>query len=121
MHAVTAASLPLACLSLCFCRALPLDPPALLTLGAGAIYGWWWMWMLRLPRGWGPLLFQLSIDQTVGAAVVNSGFLITLWITQAAVAGQLLPLGWVGQPASTACLPVSLHHIILSCIHAGYC
>lgn len=40
-----------------------------------------------------PVLFQLSLDQTFGASVLNSGFLVSLWVVQALVAGTLFPLG----------------------------
>lgn len=42
-----------------------------------------------------PVLFQLSLDQTFGASVLNSGFLVSLWVVQALVAGTLFPLGCV--------------------------
>lgn len=45
-----------------------------------------------------PVLFQLSLDQTFGASVLNSGFLVSLWAVQALVAGTLFPLGCVHAP-----------------------
>jgi hypothetical protein len=35
------------------------------------------------------------VDQTAGAALVNSGFLISLWIAQRFVGGELLPLRYL--------------------------
>ena len=52
--------------------------------------------MARLPGKYGPVFMQLAVDQTVGAAVVNSGFLISLWLLQGLVNGTLFPLRSVG-------------------------
>jgi hypothetical protein len=35
---------------------------------------------------------MLSLDQSIGASCVNSGFLISLWLTQALVYGHFFPL-----------------------------
>jgi hypothetical protein len=45
-----------------------------------------------LPHPFARVLLQLSIDQTIGAAFVNSGFLLTLWLTTAVYEGKALPL-----------------------------
>ncbi|GAB5037867.1 pxmp2 4 family protein 2 [Nannochloropsis oceanica] len=47
----------------------------------------------RLPEGkWPPILLQLSLDQTLGASCLNSGFLLSLWTAQALANYKLWPL-----------------------------